>query len=386
MRLAFFENNDITPETWKYVDFDSLSKLILNKNIGQDSQEQEQKPTVRPSGSKSHLRASLDIPTVPDCSQPDYSFKPVYSSESVYSPPPNFVRRPTSACRSTKDSRRTVTPRSTYVSLDASKPSHSSKAKINQRQLDSSFDPDTFGNQSGRYLCEEPDCGKIFPSLRKLRHHKVVHSNDFPFICQFQGCGKRFKRKFGIDLHSTTHFDLDPEMYEKTSNNSSLTFFGRRMQYSVCKPCNQKFKTVHDYQDHMLRHGKEPFKCLVEGCGQTFSIWKSFQKHRASHYFNYYCKMDSQCGHSTSNLQLLKLHIYCCHFRRTLPENASSSREHTDLQEDFEDQQVEDQDADEQHVEVDPLTLTMEPKVRAPRRDPRLRRNPPRSSLLIAIN
>lgn len=180
-------------------------------------------------------------------------------------------------------------------------------------------------NNGEGFYCKEAGCGKSFPSLRKLRHHNVVHSDDFPFICEFRGCNKKFKRKFGIDLHSTTHFDLDPEMYSKTSNNSSLPFFGRRMQYSMCKPCNQKFKTVHDYQNHMKKHNKEPFKCPVKGCGQTFSIWKSFQKHRASHYFNYYCRMDPRCDHHTSNLQLLKLHIYCCHFRRKLPGNATLS-------------------------------------------------------------
>lgn len=208
--------------------------------------------------------------------------------------------------------------------LSASK--KDSPSKLSAKCVNKSPATPTAGDLSlGEFRCSEPNCGKSFPSSRKLRHHKVVHSDEHPFQCQFKGCEKKFKRKFGIDLHSTTHFDLDPEMYAKTSNNSSLPFFGRRMQYSMCKPCGERFKTVHEYQNHMLNHGKEPFKCPVKDCGQTFSIWKSFQKHRASHYFNYYCKMDPRCEHSTSNLQLLKLHIYCCHFQRRLPTNATLS-------------------------------------------------------------
>lgn len=223
------------------------------------------------------------------------------------------------ATTSTSSKRKVVVPRTS-----ASKRQHNVTPKPKRtKHVEFSDDVKDESIRNGGYLCDEIGCGKSFPSLRKLRHHKVVHSDEFPFVCAYKGCGKRFKRKFGIDLHSTTHFDLDPEMYSKTSNNSS--FFGRRMQYSSCKPCGQKFKTVHEYQFHMLKHGKEPFKCPVRGCARTFSIWKSFQKHRASHYFNYYCKMGSKCDHQTSNLQLLKLHIYCCHFKRKLPNNGAKN-------------------------------------------------------------
>lgn len=217
------------------------------------------------------------------------------------------------ATTSSASKRKVAVPRSS-----APRRQHNTPKTKRTKHVEFSDDVRDESIRNGGYLCDEEGCGKSFPSLRKLRHHKVVHSDEFPFVCAYKGCGKRFKRKFGIDLHSTTHFDLDPEMYSKTSNNSS--FFGRRMQYSSCKPCGQKFKTVHEYQFHMLNHGKEPFKCPVRGCARTFSIWKSFQKHRASHYFNYYCKMGgSKCDHQTSNLQLLKLHIYCCHFKRKLP-------------------------------------------------------------------
>lgn len=455
MRLAFFENNDITPDTWKDIDFNTLSTLILKHNIQQDLQEQTQPIVQRASSSSGgtsvnafdNTSNSIITNSRSDNSASNNSV-PLLTSQSTTSlfhrqqqqqqqqhrqqqhqrqhhsiaqqhltptsspPPPTTPSRPSKHRQHSQIQPRSQPPLRPRPRPTVQQPATISKQPVSASNSETKANNVTI-NQFGQFLCDEPDCGKTFPSLRKLRHHKVVHSDEFPFVCQSQGCGKRFKRKFGIDLHSTTHFDLDPEMYEKTSNNSSLTLFGRRMQYSMCKPCNQKFKTVHDYQDHMLRHGREPFKCLVEGCGQTFSIWKSFQKHRASHYFNYYCKMDPQCDHSTSNLQLLKLHIYCCHFRRTLPENSHLRRDDGecgdgdgdgdgdvdadgdgDVEAEGEGEGEEDMDEEEltplNQTEEDDIDRSLNdtedlPKsdVGTPRRDPRLRRNPPRSSTFV---
>ena len=369
MRLAFLENNDICPETLDDVDFNTLSTAgILQRNIQQQLQQQrrdqqrqqqqqlqQQQQQLQQQQQQLQHQQQMLLLRLQQQQQPSPPLSQEEDDEFILDEPMPFA------------------------------------------DFESHIELDTVGRGSNisnaeGFFCDEPGCGKSFPSLRKLRHHKVVHSNEFPFVCQFEGCAKKFKRKFGIDLHSTTHFDLDPEMYSKTSNNSSLPFFGRRMQYSMCKPCGQKFKTVHEYQYHMLKHGKEPFKCPVKGCGQTFGIWKSFQKHRASHYFNYYCKMDPRCDHHTSNLQLLKLHIYCCHFRRKLPKNATlTSKDRTEeestkdepadaeLQPSRSSSQFEDNFQDDiQSVSVD--EAPQQSNLSTPRRDSRLRKNPPRSS------
>lgn len=363
MRLAFLENNDISPELWSNIDFNCSTAAILQKNIQQHFEWNNHKLT----------QLSSDTPSPPPQLSP-----PQHSSPSPLPPAPRHFHQQPAPIQSRNHStphRQRSTPQQTKIKQQK----HQQRAPISTLNIASSLNDNSnisnsYNNNNNKnniinnsnnnnnnhhhlqqhhhqqqqhhnnnnningsnnntpnnnqsrteFPCDEPGCGKYFPSLRKLRHHKVVHSNDFPYKCQFKGCDKRFKRKFGIDLHSTTHFDLDSHMYSRTSNNSSMQIFGRRMQYSMCKQCDAKFKTVHEYQVHMLAHGKEPFKCLVKGCGQSFSIWKSFQKHRASHYFNYYCLMSPQCEHQTTNLQLLKLHIYCCHFNRKLPDNAKS--------------------------------------------------------------
>ena len=403
MRLAFLENNDISPEVWRNIDFNSSTASILRRNIQQQlnwnaaTAHTSSPKQLNRSQSNGNTNSSLmQTNNIDDSSMRSNAKKIRRSLLSTKSSLPahqhnrssisntnstnqhrqqqnslsNFQNRSTaqqlaaavSASSKSRSGQYTAVSLhqqqqqrqnhlrneisavkqlqkqqqqhnlNTYQRLTTSSSSSSSSTNRNSQNsihktttttpstpVVASSKPEPVG---GEFPCDEPGCGKFFPSLRKLRHHKVVHSNDFPYSCQFKGCEKRFKRKFGIDLHSTTHFDLDSDMYTRTSNNSSMQIFGRRMQYSMCKQCDAKFKTVHEYQVHMLAHGKEPFKCPVKGCGQSFSIWKSFQKHRASHYFNYYCRMNDQCDHHTSNLQLLKLHIYCCHFNRKLPDNA----------------------------------------------------------------
>lgn len=362
MRLAFLENNDISLEDCSNIDFNSLSTAsILQRNIQQQIQQFNE--------TMQRVEFSDNLSTDINRSAGDDGFH--YDEHSCAK---------------------------TFPTLKKLRHQQQFNETMQRDDFSSNLNADVVRTSGDGFHCDEPGCGKTFPSLRKLRHHKVVHSDEFPFVCEFKGCGKKFKRKFGIDLHSTTHFDLDSEMYSKTSNNSSLPFFGRRMQYSMCKPCGQKFKTVHEYQYHMLKHGKEPFKCPVKGCGQTFSIWKSFQKHRASHYFNYFCKMDSGCDHKTSNLQLLKLHIYCCHFRRKLPENATqAARDLAEAEDDGpqDDEQLDMEDSSLDHWQdpEDPLQVddsldvsssmaenSQKSPVTTPRRDSRLRKNPPRSS------
>lgn len=342
MRLAFLENNDIAPEEEEEIDFNSFSTAsILKRNIQQQLQHQLEEQQVRAKQQQQKLILQRAIHQQRQMQQQQRRrLQEQYQLE-------HYQQQQQQLCSPPDQHDFADGQEETFANDDQHLDQYQDQYNNNRDQgeedaLGHSVDTSSIfettmpsatpspqhhhhhqvNNRSGEFHCDQPDCGKSFPSLRKLRHHKVVHSDNFPFTCQAKGCEKKFKRKFGIDLHSTTHFDLDPKMYSKTSNDSSLPFFGRRMQYSMCKQCGEKFKTVHDYQNHMLNHhGKEPFKCPVKNCGQSFSIWKSFQKHRASHYYNYHCRMDSQCEHVTSNLQLLKLHIYCCHFKRKLPNN-----------------------------------------------------------------
>ena len=418
MRLAFLENNDISIDDCANVDFNSLSTAsILQRNIQQQLQQERRNQLNnhhhQQQQQQQRLHHHQSFQNHPHNRQQEFEHDLVdesYDNVEDYEMSDSRIFATATPNSSTNRINLTSsTPKSSHQQASGSggaqragiKNGNSAGSKRRAKEatprveFSNQVQVETIQNYGDGFLCDEPGCGKSFPSLRKLRHHKVVHSDDFPFVCEFKGCAKKFKRKFGIDLHSTTHFDLDPGMYSKTSNNSSLPFFGRRMQYSMCKPCGQKFKTVHEYQYHMLKHGKEPFKCPVKGCGQTFGIWKSFQKHRASHYFNYYCKMDPRCDHHTSNLQLLKLHIYCCHFRRKLPENATlASRDPPDDEterEDHvevicpEDQSTETSEKHENQSGEDEDSISMtdsQPKseVSTPRRDSRLRKNPPRSS------
>ena len=42
-------------------------------------------------------------------------------------------------------------------------------------------------------------CQKTFPALYKLKIHKLIHSDSYPFICM--NCGKGFNNKYKMHSH-----------------------------------------------------------------------------------------------------------------------------------------------------------------------------------------
>ena len=49
----------------------------------------------------------------------------------------------------------------------------------------------------GKYKCNT--CDKVFPSPAQLKRHKIVHSDERPFKCDF--CEKSFRRKYDCSFH-----------------------------------------------------------------------------------------------------------------------------------------------------------------------------------------
>uniref|UniRef100_A0A336KNH8 CSON013813 protein n=1 Tax=Culicoides sonorensis TaxID=179676 RepID=A0A336KNH8_CULSO len=46
-----------------------------------------------------------------------------------------------------------------------------------------------------------PLCNKVFKAVNNLKQHLHLHSNELPYECGYEGCGKRFRQKPGLQQH-----------------------------------------------------------------------------------------------------------------------------------------------------------------------------------------
>lgn len=55
------------------------------------------------------------------------------------------------------------------------------------------------------YRCETEGCGKVFSAHGTLASHRKTHSGDRPYPCPAVGCGKRFTKASKLKLHLRSH-------------------------------------------------------------------------------------------------------------------------------------------------------------------------------------
>ncbi|GLD99082.1 hypothetical protein PINS_up007800 [Pythium insidiosum] len=85
--------------------------------------------------------------------------------------------------------------------------------------------------------------------------------------CAFEGCGKSFKRRTDLELHSYTHSTERPFQ---------------------CSECAKAFKHPSNLNVHRLTHAKEekdrrPYACHYDGCDRRFTHHNSLKEHIGSH-------------------------------------------------------------------------------------------------------
>ena len=173
--------------------------------------------------------------------------------------------------------------------------------------------------------CTHPGCDYIAMGKPQLRSHMITHSDETPYLCEVQGCGKRFKReltyKNHLDIHKNKYFkcsfdgcdktfETAPGLYrhQKTAHIKDTLYscewpgcefqtydknslVGHQMvhsdqRYSCDYPkCSAKYKNVNTLRHHQLKyHGiGQAFECSWPGCDHKAITKNKLKIHEKSH-------------------------------------------------------------------------------------------------------
>ena len=148
--------------------------------------------------------------------------------------------------------------------------------------------------------CDHLGCDYVTGYKGYLLQHLISHSNERPFICSIEDCGKTFKRKAGLSAHRICH----------SSGQFQCTREG----------CEQIFKAVEYLKRHIDdKHSSMSFVC--RGCGKGFDTFGKRRYHqRVVHQMvdqPIVCQKDN-CGQEFKSRYLYKLHLERRHFKATL--------------------------------------------------------------------
>ena len=94
--------------------------------------------------------------------------------------------------------------------------------------------------------CDFPDCQKTFPALYKLKIHKLIHSESYPFICM--NCGKGFNNKYKMHSHEKKKLcevsNVKPVKVGKPVKTVNVNIYN-------CSECPTSFSLVKDLKRHI---------------------------------------------------------------------------------------------------------------------------------------
>ncbi|KXJ08708.1 transcription factor IIIA [Exaiptasia diaphana] len=115
---------------------------------------------------------------------------------------------------------------------------------------------------SGENVCDFKGCGKKFKKKQRLIEHKRSHTGERPCLCT--ECNKTFVREMHLKRHLLSHNGTKPY---------SCSYAG----------CNLMFTTKHFMKRHQERAHNRPFKCTYEGCDKTFNKRNHLKIHTYVH-------------------------------------------------------------------------------------------------------
>nr|XP_014342108.1 PREDICTED: transcription factor IIIA [Latimeria chalumnae] len=142
------------------------------------------------------------------------------------------------------------------------------------------------GNQDAPYVCDFEACGKAFKKHQQLKIHQCEHTNLLPFECDYEGCNKRFPVPSKLRRHKKIHKGYacekeDCSFVGKTWTEYQKHLKDRHTEKFICELCNKTFKRKDFLKQHQKTHDqhREVFRCPHEGCGRTYTTTFNLQSH-----------------------------------------------------------------------------------------------------------
>ena len=143
------------------------------------------------------------------------------------------------------------------------------------------------------YLCDHDGCGKKFTDYKAYYKHRRLHNRVHK--CSFDKiCSKAFGKKTDLLIHERIHRNLKSEIcqycdkrFVHPSNlQKHIKYLHQKEIMSkpfVCKKCCKPFERKESLQKHFQSHLNEQerqlYYCKVKGCKVSFTSKSNWNRH-----------------------------------------------------------------------------------------------------------
>lgn len=186
--------------------------------------------------------------------------------------------------------------------------------KIFEDEKENESQPDKSDEEILRSKLSCKFCGEQFDYVKNLRQHDCgLSKKKKTYVCSF--CGKIFKKKSGLDIHSLLHKGEKPHKCDICGSayacKQNLIVHIRRHTGEKpfkCDHCDRRFASSTERISHMRTHtGDRPFVCELCGKGHSSSSQLTGHMNRHLDIRNYECEICSKRFRNSYNLRMHRL-------------------------------------------------------------------------------